>query len=84
MFHYAYLFGIEQRVIKRIASMLPADDGSAQDRLLRLLTTSKPHRRALKRMMAAATTATPMAEDSAAGYMGRFSFAWHVDEIYDI
>ena len=35
-------------------------------------------------MMAAATTATPMAEDSAAGYMGRFSFAWHVDEIYDI
>ncbi len=81
---YAYLFGIEQRVIKRIASMLPADDGSAQDRLLRLLTTSKPHRRALKRMMAAATTATPMAEDAAAGYMGRFSFAWHVDEIYDI
>jgi hypothetical protein len=35
-------------------------------------------------MMSAIGEAAPGVEDIVAGKMGRFTFAWHVDEIYDI
>lgn len=75
---YAYLFGIERRVLKRLARMLPSDP------LLSQLSGSAPHRTALKRMMNAVSHATPAVEDVVAARMGRLPLAWHVDEIYDI
>ncbi len=75
---YAYLFGKERRVLKRLARMLPSEP------LLSQLAGSVAHRSALKKMMDAVSYATPAVEDVVAARMGRLPLAWHVDEIYDI
>ena len=80
---YAYLFGLEDSTLKKLRTLLPGDPEKGNS-LLHLLNTSKTHRKAVDRMMKAVAEGVPEAEDAVAGMMGRFTFAWHVDEIYDI
>ena len=80
---YAYLFGIEHSTLKKLSGLLPADQNQ-WSALQFLMTTSKPHLQVIDKMMSAVSAGTPEAEDAVAGKMGRFTVAWHVDEIYDI
>ena len=79
---YAYLFGIEKTVFSKLCNMLPTSNDSKS--LLPLLRDHATYRKVLHDMMHAIDVATPEAEDSVAGRMGRVPLAWHVDEIYDI
>lgn len=80
---YAYLFGLEGGTLKKLRMLLPDNPGKGNS-LLMLLTESNPHRTAIDKMMKAVGEGVPEVEDAVAGKMGRFTFAWHVDEIYDI
>lgn len=80
---YAYLFGIEDSTLQKLSTLLPSDQNTWSP-LQYLLTTSHAHRQVLNKMMSAIGEAAPAVEDIVAGQMGRFTFAWHVDEIYDI
>lgn len=80
---YAYLFGIEHSTLERLSRLLPSDQNQ-WSALQYLMTTSAPHRQVVDKMMKAVSEAAPEVEDTVAGKMGRFTFAWHVNEIYDI
>ena len=80
---YAYLFGIEGSTLKKLNTILPPDS-NLWTPLQYLMTTSQPHRQVLAKMMSAVSAGVPEAEDAVAAKKGRFTFAWHVEEIYDI
>ena len=80
---YAYLFGLEGSTLKKLC-ILFSDGQGMSNSLLHLVNTSMSHRKAIEKMMKAVGEGIPEAEDAVAGKMGRFTFAWHVDEIYDL
>ena len=80
---YAYLFGIEHSTMQKLGNLLPSDQNQ-WSALQFLMTTSAPHRQVVDKMMSAVSEAAPEVEDTVAGKKGRFTFAWHVNEIYDI
>ena len=81
---FSYLFGIEKEVWKRLSAIVPASAAGGQtDELLKQLQSSRKCRSVLAKMMDAVSYATPKTVDRVSSSMGRFSFAWHFDEIFD-
>ena len=78
---FAYLFGIEQNTLHRLAEMIPE---SSQPPLLYLLSSSEKHRSLLQQLMNSASDATRYADDAVSATRGRLKEAWHADEVYDI
>ena len=78
---YAFLFGIDKKVMASLYGMFPA---GAQPPLLHLLNTSAIHRKLLYQLMNSASAATYNADDIVSANRGRLKAAWHAEEVYDI